>query len=157
CFESILLRLSGGLDSSIVATCLATAPTRPEVICVNYRGNEATTDERAFAASVAGRTRFEIFEMKDDGSAYFDVGVEEKRTLLPVSRMYRTHVADAMERLMYSRNVFIAFQGDGGDELFYRDGPIPDAADYAWLHGMGLKLLKVAWNDAVLDNRSIYD
>jgi len=47
CFDSIYLQLSGGLDSTIVAACLADAPTRPRVFCVNFYSRSETSDERS--------------------------------------------------------------------------------------------------------------
>jgi asparagine synthase (glutamine-hydrolysing) len=49
--RSILLELSGGLDSSIIAACLQ---GRPDLTCVNLATADPAADERAFAAAVAG-------------------------------------------------------------------------------------------------------
>lgn len=49
--QSVLLELSGGLDSSIVAACLAHGPC--EVVCVNLITSMPGVDERHYAALMA--------------------------------------------------------------------------------------------------------
>ena len=49
CYDSIVHNLSGGLDSSIVLSGLQSAPSRPEVTCLNYFGRGPNEDERHYA------------------------------------------------------------------------------------------------------------
>lgn len=53
--ERILLRLSGGVDSSILASCLTQESTAAEILCVNYHSTGADTDERTYARLAARR------------------------------------------------------------------------------------------------------
>jgi asparagine synthase (glutamine-hydrolysing) len=63
CYESLVLRLSGGLDSSIVLGCLKSAPSRPRIVSVVYYVPQTTgADERAFARLAAADAKCELVE-----------------------------------------------------------------------------------------------
>lgn len=62
-FDSVTMRLSGGLDSSIVASCLSTAPSSPTVIAVNIYADDVDADEREYARSVASASGLKLVEI----------------------------------------------------------------------------------------------
>lgn len=63
CYQGILHRLSGGLDSSIVLGCLQDAPSRPVVTCMNYYTEAGSdSDERHFARLAAKRAGCALIE-----------------------------------------------------------------------------------------------
>ena len=53
CYDGIVHNLSGGLDSSIVLSCLKSAPSRPRVTCLNYFTTGPNEDERRSPDNVA--------------------------------------------------------------------------------------------------------
>ncbi len=55
-----------------------------------------------------------------------------------------------------SRGVTCHIRGDGGDELFYKDGVVPDAVDYARSHGLTPHLWSVALSDAMIGDTSVW-
>jgi asparagine synthase (glutamine-hydrolysing) len=55
-----------------------------------------------------------------------------------------------------SQGIDAVFSGDGGDELFYSNGPLPTAVDFAWLHGIRPRLISVALDDALCARSSIW-
>ena len=57
CYDSILFRLSGGVDSSILLSCLAEGLTPARVICVNYHSPGIDSDERRYACLAAARAQ----------------------------------------------------------------------------------------------------
>ena len=59
---SLLHRLSGGLDSSIVAGCLARASTQPRIACYTYFNPQGRSDERPWARLAAEHSGFEHLE-----------------------------------------------------------------------------------------------
>ncbi len=63
CFPRIVHLLSGELDSSIVLSCLNTAPVRPRVTCLIYFDTSSPAgDEREYARATAASTGFELVE-----------------------------------------------------------------------------------------------
>src|SRR5262249_52689135 len=62
CHNGILHNLSGGLDSSIVLSCLVTAPSRPDLVCLNYFGTGPHEDERRYARAMAQHVGTELVE-----------------------------------------------------------------------------------------------
>ena len=64
CYSGILHNLSGGLDSSIVLSCLKSAPSRPRVTCLNYFTTGPNEDERHYARLMAERSDIELVECK---------------------------------------------------------------------------------------------
>ena len=66
CYPDIIHSLSGGLDSSIVLSCLKSAPSRPNVTCLHYFGTGPDEDERKYARLMAGHVGAELIEHQLD-------------------------------------------------------------------------------------------
>src|SRR5262249_43983221 len=66
CYAGILHNLSGGLDSSIVLSCLKDAPSHPNITCLHYFGTGPDEDERKYARMMAGRVNVELIEHQLD-------------------------------------------------------------------------------------------
>ena len=157
CYDCLALQLSGGLDSSIVAACLATAPSKPEIVAINTCLDVETADERVFAREVAGRCGFELVENHASSSRMIDLSPRPERSVVPDP--IDSGLAGWAEvcQLLNSKGCFGHFRGDGGDELFYRGGPLPDAVDHAFHHGFTKRLWSIAMNDAVIGRTSIWE
>jgi asparagine synthase (glutamine-hydrolysing) len=155
-FEGVLLSLSGGLDSSILAACLASAPSRPRVECRNFFAPNPNSDERVYARLVANRHGLPLAE--EDAGVGYDLSPMTRipRALLPVGSLVDLDYWRADAERQRARGLSASFNGTGGDELFYRGGPIPGAVDHAWTHGLSRSLFGAALDDSVLDNVSIW-
>ena len=66
CYSGILHSLSGGLDSSIVLSCLNTAPSLPQLTCLNYFTAGPHEDERRYARLMARHAGVELVECDPD-------------------------------------------------------------------------------------------
>jgi asparagine synthase (glutamine-hydrolysing) len=155
-FDGLQLSLSGGLDSSIVAACLATAPTSPRIAARNFYASNPNSDERAYARLVAERFGFALTE-EDAGTAY-DLAPMTRipRAVIPAGTLVDVDYWSADANRQRTLGLAASFDGNGGDELFYRGAPLPGAVDHAWLHGLSRALFKVALDDSVLDKVSIW-
>src|SRR5262249_48753876 len=71
CHRSVVLELSGGLDSSIVIGCLRDAPVKPAITALLRYSHEADSDERPFARLAAQHCNCRLVEQLRDTS--FDV------------------------------------------------------------------------------------
>ena len=112
---ALLLELSGGLDSSVVAASLKAAhlPFRT----VNFVTRSAEGDERRYARAVAAATSNQHFEIAEVDAA-LDFAVPERRSLrpglssvmAPLHRQFATHGREV------GADTFVT--GAGGDNVF---------------------------------------
>lgn len=120
---NIVLKLSGGLDSSIVLGCLSALPNRPNVTCITDYSPGSDSDERFYARTAAEHSRYELIEHERDASLDLDDLSTAARTTIPTSYfMERAAQRPAIE-LARARGASAVFGGVGGDEVFCR-GPI---------------------------------
>jgi asparagine synthase (glutamine-hydrolysing) len=127
CYPGILHSLSGGLDSSIVLSCLRTAPSRPSVTCVHHFHEVSTdTDERSFARSAASHFDCELIEHRlDTASARLDALAEVSKCPRPAVYHYSVQQAGFENELALQAGASGIFKGIGGDQVFCQGiGPV---------------------------------
>lgn len=124
-----LLSVSGGLDSSIVACCLAAAGANP--LCLTMYTGDPAGDERTFARALCDRLGFELIER---AYSVQDVDLDEAiapnlprpKDRLQALAFERVHHAVAAERGI---DAFVT--GNGGDHVFgYSQSAAPIADRY---------------------------
>lgn len=122
-----LLLLSGGLDSSIVAACLAA--TDRDFACLNLMAANPTGDERAYAHAVAARTGRQLVE-RDMTEGSPDIRrLAAVRLPRPVARSFEQHVyALALEQAA-TLGCDALVDGGGGDNVFCSLQSASPAAD----------------------------
>jgi asparagine synthase (glutamine-hydrolysing) len=114
--RAILLKLSGGLDSSVVASCLAHAgiPFR----ALNLVTDDASGDERSYARMVAGRLGAALVECRRDPSRV-NLARSPARDLarpsIPLFRQESERIAFAEAR---RAGLSLLMDGGGGDNVF---------------------------------------
>ena len=159
--DRILLQLSGGLDSSIVAACIARQTHRPQVQGLNFfmPASDAAPyplplpvglapedrakllrlassgDEREFARIVARRCGFPLTEYEKRLLDLRDPRIGNA-PLAPVPSAYVfSYEDDAAECESAAQTGATAcFSGHGGDTVFYATQRPVGAVDYAFLH-----------------------
>jgi asparagine synthase (glutamine-hydrolysing) len=136
----ILELLSGGLHSSIIASCLQDAPDRPEVTFLNYDSPGSDTDDRHFARMVANHSGFELIERPRVSDFSLVPLLALPGTPLPSYCFSHLESGTAELRLARDRQASVVVYGVGGDWLFYLRGHLPAATDYAYRHWVGSKL-----------------
>ena len=161
CYGNITHRLSGGLDSSIVAGCLAQAPSHPQISYLNLsidvelhqerlllpgidrrtadkvRAIAGYGDERHFARLVAERWQTELIERRRTLS--MDLmrlwGTPLKAS--PALYFTKMEMNDAELEMVKTHGTQALFSGQAGDSVFLAtQQPLP-AIDHAYLHGLG--------------------
>jgi asparagine synthase (glutamine-hydrolysing) len=157
CYDSILHRLSGGLDSSIVASCLSDVPTHPKVVCLNYFGHGAHEDERPFARSVAQLAGLPLIEEEHDPTGVrIEALLHIVRSERPRFLIYHVEHSELEARIAKTVSASAFFGGAGGDGLFYQNTAYLAAVDYIYAHGMAPHLWHVALDAARMDRVSIW-
>ncbi|TYT26172.1 asparagine synthase [Luteimonas viscosa] len=125
--ESILVELSGGLDSSIVATCLR--GVRADVSCVTLVSELPGADEREYARAVTEGLGVQLHtEGLTVAAASFDAPPPSSAVGPGAGPLQ--HAADAiMERVAGREGMRSFYSGGGGDTVFGYLGGAAPAAD----------------------------
>lgn len=122
-----LLLLSGGLDSSIVAACLADADR--DFACVNLVATNPSGDERDFARAVAARTGRPLHE-RDMADGAPDIRrLAAVRLPRPVARSFEQHVYAQASIQADELGCDALVDGGGGDNVFCSVQSASPAAD----------------------------
>jgi asparagine synthase (glutamine-hydrolysing) len=148
CFDDILLRLSGGLDSSIILSCLMDAPDKPRIRCQTDYIAGTRSDEREYARAVALRAHCELTERNVGHSVGLGNFLNAPRAVSPHMRIFDRKAAEDECYRLSVMGVSAIFEGHGGDEIFYKGNMVPTAVDFAWTNGLTSRLVRLAWNDA---------
>lgn len=109
-----LLQLSGGLDSSIIAACLATAGHEPS--CVNFTTRSAEGDERRFAREVAESLGLALVEVAEAAPA--PPRPAPAPGFRPSTNPLLAPVEQAIATIAEDLGASLLIDGGGGDNLF---------------------------------------
>lgn len=125
--DRVVLLLSGGLDSAIVAASLKAKGT--DVIGLNLIGDDAASDERRYAEVVARAARIELLTRTFDPNR---VDIRHSRAAhmpYPVHRCF-TQAQDAIAAETAARcGADIIMDGGGGDNVFFASRTVSILAD----------------------------
>lgn len=156
CYDSVICMLSGGLDSSIVVNLLASVPSRPKFISLNYYNRyDAVSDERAYAHMAAERAGSPIVEYD---SQVFDLHalLTLPRRAEPVWNVFDVGRADFERDLARQHAAKAYVLGHGGDQIFFQNGAQYICPDYIHGHGRTLRVLPVALDAARMEGRALW-
>jgi asparagine synthase (glutamine-hydrolysing) len=157
CYRDLLLNLSGGLDSSIVLSCLRSAPTRPAVTCLTYFGTGPNEDERRYARLMAQRAEVELIEQPLDPAAMkLEDILKLRRTARPWFYLYELEHGPFEAGLAARKGANGLFSGAGGDGVFFQARAELAVTDYLFEHGPGPGLLRAAIDAARMSRKSIW-
>jgi asparagine synthase (glutamine-hydrolysing) len=154
-YETILLRLSGGVDSSILLSCLAPGATPADVLCVNYHSAGSNSDEREYARLAAGRVGRDLIERERNRDFRIEQVSRAARMPVPINYIgWMNAATDA--RLAAAHSAAALFTGAGGDPLFFEYRRWWPAADYLQLTGWDRGFAAAALDAARLGRISIW-
>jgi len=155
-FQKICLRLSGGLDSSIVACALRLAGNTPQVDCFTYYGATIEGDERYFARRVAEQNGYALTEIPDRrGNQRYDLLWEFPLSGTPFGELLSAFRAPMEFPVVQSCGAQAVFDGEPGDAIFVR-GNVNFAGDYLFDRGLDLGFLRAAMWAARRNKQSVY-
>ncbi len=154
----ILHNLSGGLDSSIVLACLAAAPSKPAVTCINRYECNRDEDERSFARLAAAKVGVPLVEHPWSAG-----GVRIDRRLFDGPKLPKPTVVSILLLDSSIRRAAAAkagadaiWTGQGGDHLFLQSITPLMPADYLKSRGLGFGLLQVFRDASTLTGDSYW-
>jgi len=157
CYPRIIHTLSGGLDSSIVLSCLRYAPGRPQVTCVNYFDPSTEGDERHYARLAARAAGCELIECERDVSAVrLEAILDIARSARPWFYTYYVTHSPIETRWAHEKEASAIFGGGSGDQVFCSGASRLAAVDYVHRHGIGRDLWRIALDAARAQHLSIW-
>ncbi|MEO6279849.1 asparagine synthase-related protein [Roseateles sp.] len=155
CYDTVLLRLSGGVDSSIVLSCLAPGAVAADVMALNYYSPGSDSDERHYARLSAARVGRDLLEREREGGFKVDRVLSIARMPAPVPYVgWMNASTDASVAAAYGAPAL--FTGAGGDPLFYEFPRWWPAADYLARNGMNTGFAAAAMDAARLGRLSVW-
>ncbi len=155
CYETILFRLSGGVDSSILLSCLAPGATPGDVLCVNYHSPGSNSDERQYARLAAARAGRDLIEHERNRDFRIERVSSAARMPFPINYIgWMNAATDA--RLASAHAAAALFTGAGGDPLFFEFRRWWPAADYLQLKGFDRGFAAAALDAARLGRVSVW-
>lgn len=156
CYDGIVHLLSGGLDSSIVLSCLQDMPSRPRLTCLNwYYLDAANSDERQFARLAAQHADCRLIEREADPRFSIEGITRLPRSCAPYDHTLALGVSRMLTHTAQENGASALFAGNGGDQLFYKFPNNFACTDYVARHGIGPHLFRIAFDTARLRKSSL--
>lgn len=138
--RSALLTLSGGLDSSIVASALGTSK-RP-FSCVTISTGDGLGNERHYAHAMAKAVGASLIEADYD-LADIDLSVSTARHFpKPIGLIHETAFHAAAMRVARALDADAIYTGSGGDNVFYNSNSLRPLLDCMRANGLGVDALQ---------------
>ena len=161
CYPGVLVRLSGGLDSSVVLGCLRDAPSRPRVTCVTYFPEEEDGredgDEREYARAAACQAQCPLVEVPRTPTSRLSQMSDMGDFPVPVIFNSRNVEENALERrLAQEHGAGARLGGEGGDQLFFQSPMLASVGDYLWHRGMDRSLFRLVRDVAQAEQLSVW-
>lgn len=152
--DNILLFFSGGFDSTIILSCLISAPSKPNVVCLHYYSENVGEDDRDYARAAASHFGVEMIEERGDGNRVnmahlFDFYLD------PDPRVWGHSFIDSgyAKQIATSKGLNVLMSGQGGDEIFYNRLKHA-AAEYISRNGLTKDFFRQASAIAQAENQS---
>jgi asparagine synthase (glutamine-hydrolysing) len=143
-YDNVLLRLSGGFDSSVVLAALRGVEARKRVTCITYYEAKGRSDERPWARLAVRNTACQLYEHVRD--AHLDL-----RALLNMSAFPKPppdlsflETRDIERKLAENLGVTAVFSGDGGDCIFGSYSARFAVRDFVRRYGLSSGLFRLA-------------
>lgn len=156
CYSGITLSLSGGLDSSIVYASLRDTPAKQKLTCFHHYPLTTDIDERYFARLVAESGGSALVERPRHSTVCLQPLLGVPATHEPSNYLYYLEHSRLDAKLAAEHGATAAFNGWGGDQLFYQYGGRFGARDYLHYRGLRPRLLRIAFDSAQMDRVSVW-
>jgi len=155
--SGLLHNLSGGLDSSIVLSCLRDAPSQPRITCLHYFGTGPQEDERKYARLMAAHAGAHLIEHElDPGEVRLERLLRLRRSARPWFYLYELEHGQLEDGLAAEHDAGAVFSGSGGDGVFFQAHADLAVTDYLFDHGLSRGLLRIAADAARISGSSIW-
>jgi asparagine synthase (glutamine-hydrolysing) len=158
-YRSIVVRASGGLDSSIVLGCLSRSVNRPNIVCANEFSDDPSDDERRYARLATSRAGVRLVEhLRAPTKFVMDPSIiaAQKIGKPNISSLVRANEIEPINAIVHSARAESVWTGQGGDHIFYQMKTSLSAADYFSHHGFRRGFLASVADAARLSREPYY-
>lgn len=153
--DSLLLRLSGGLDSSIIAGCLKDIPNQPRFVAYTYYSPKGRSDERPWARMAAQHAGCEHIEYPiSPAQVDLRLALEMEPAAEPLPLLTYLQRTTVERPLAAQSNATAIFNGEGGDSGFCSDSISFAVREYLQHHGLAPGVFRLASQVALLTEKS---
>jgi asparagine synthase (glutamine-hydrolysing) len=153
-FGPVLLKLSGGLDSSIVAACLAAS--NQDFSCLTLATHDPAGDERRHARLVTAALGAPLFERFRDPSRVMPLYSAAARLARPTARSFGQESARHVAEIASDTRATAIFDGGGGDNVFCSLQSVRPAADCLMTEAPPAAFWRTAGSIAQLAQTSLF-
>jgi asparagine synthase (glutamine-hydrolysing) len=153
---SIILRASGGLDSSIVAGCLRDAPSHPRLACFTSYVPQNRFHNLPWSRAIAAHLGVQPHEIVRNPRVDWSGLMRLPATPSPVCDAAAVETSATELALAREHDATAIFTGDGGDSLFGASSARVAAREYLRRNGLRWGLLEVAENVALLRELTVW-
>jgi len=150
----IMLELSGGLDSSIIAAALREHGA--DFSCVTFATDDPAGDERRQARLVASKMGARLREVQLDAARASLAPRTRSLTPVPQAFPWRALIDGAVSGAIEEAGADALFSGGGGDNVFCYLTTAAPAADALRAFGPGLRFARAAGDVADLHRASVW-
>jgi asparagine synthase (glutamine-hydrolysing) len=154
---SILLRLSGGVDSAILLGSLVAEPSTTKITCLNYHSPGSDSDERGYARLAATRAGVELVERERNSGFRLDDLLAAARMPTPENYLGRLGTGSVDAAVAEAHEARAMFTGGGGDQLFFQLRHTWPAADYLSINGFDFGFIRACLDAARLGRVSLLE
>ena len=145
CHSNILMRLSGGLDSSIVAGCLKHVASKPTITSYTHFSPHGRSDERRWAQLSAGSTGFSHVECEcDPANISLESALQMAACVEPPSAAGCVVLGRMKLELAKQYPCTAVFSGDGGDSGLGAEAVRHVVDDFFRLRGLSFSAIGLA-------------
>jgi asparagine synthase (glutamine-hydrolysing) len=154
-YRTVLHNL-GGLDSSILLTCLTAARSAPEITCVNFYTSAFSGDERRYARKMSAHAGVPLIERRlEPDRVDLDIWRAQEMGPSPPAMFDSLTLAGDVHGLADELAVDALSYGTGGDSVFFQAPYIFSALDYVATKAPAGKLARTALEAAQYGGRSL--
>lgn len=155
CFPRALVGLSGGLDSSIVATCLANSSAK--VTCLTLATDDPVGDERSYAGQVSRAIDAELIE-----GFYADDDIDLDQSVaagfpIPSGKTHEHTYNKKVRAAAETSEADAFFVGAGGDNVFYLTHSVRPLLDRLRVEGWSSDLIRTARDICRITGANIWE
>jgi asparagine synthase (glutamine-hydrolysing) len=154
--RGVVVRLSGGFDSSVVFACLRSAPSRPTITCLTYFAPGSVSDERPWAHCARDGADVDHVEVVRDWRTSFESLLALQPTPSPPAGLSYLETYAVEHKLATATGATAVFTGDGGDNIFGSDVAPYAIPEYLHSRAAHISLFRLASDVALIRKSSVW-
>lgn len=156
CYAGILLRMSGGIDSSIVLSCLRDAPSKPRLTGLTHYCQGTHFDERPYARIAAQSVPLPLIECEQPTQVELAKILPTAPWPVPMSCVSAVQSDRLEANIAAQHGADGIFSGGGGDQIFYQCNLALAPADFISSHGLRWRALALCLDAARAGRTSLW-